>query len=83
MPFVPNIVFTSLIKINGRLREVNFRKRPDNSYETDTNDERGNRYFFNMIKKDDHSWSIEGNDVPEWLVHHASLIGDAIKNDES
>ncbi len=57
MPFPKNIAYTSLIKINGRLREFNFRKRGESQYDVDTNDERGNRYFFKMIKQEE-SWKI-------------------------
>lgn len=81
MPFTRNIAFTSLIKINGRLREFNFRKRGDIFYDADTSDERGNRYFFKMEKvKED--WKMNGTQLPAWLVEGESLINAAIAKEE-
>jgi hypothetical protein len=81
MPFSRNIAFTLLIKINGRIREFNFRKRGTSFYDVDTNDERGNRYFFKMEKQAD-AWKINGTQLPGWLVDNESLISDAIANQE-
>lgn len=72
-----NIAFTLLIKINGRLHEFNFRKRGEVFYDTHTNDERGNCWFFKMIKQDD-TWKISGDELPRWLVENESLIHAAI-----
>ena len=72
-----NIAFTLLIKINGRLREFNFRKRGDILYDTDTCDENGGRYFFKMEKQAG-SWKINGTQLPAWLIESESLINAAI-----
>jgi len=81
MSFPKNIAFTSLIKINGRLREFNFRKRGTLQYDTDTNDERGNRYFFKMIKQED-GWKISDAGLPGWLMESEALIAAAIEKEE-
>ena len=72
-----NIAFTLLIKINGRQREFNFRKRSDNNYDTDTNDEHGNRYIFRM-EKSDNVWKINGKLLPAWLTESEGLINDSL-----
>jgi len=72
-----NIVFTILIKINGRQREFNFRKRPDANYDTDTNDEHGNRYIFRMEKTND-TWKIVGKLLPAWLLESEALVNEAL-----
>lgn len=73
-----NIAFTLLIKINGRQREFNFRKRQDDNYDTDTNDEYGNRYIFRMIRTDD-DWKISGKALPSWLTENEKVIHDALE----
>ena len=73
MSFPKNIAFTSLIKVHGRLREFNFRKRGPSQYDVDTNDEKGNRYFFKMLKQEE-SWNFSGADLPGWLTENESLI---------
>lgn len=77
MPFTKNIAFTLLIKINGRLREFNFRKRGEIFYDADTNDERGNRYFFKMVKQEE-GWKLTGDGLPRWLAENEALIHAAI-----
>lgn len=72
-----NIVFTILIKINGRQREFNFRQRSDANYDTDTNDEHGNRYIFRMEKTND-TWKIVGKLLPPWLMESEGLINEAL-----
>ena len=78
MATATNIAFTLLIKINGRLREFNFRKRPEDQYDTDTNDERGNRLIFRLIKTEG-TWKIEGNSLPAWLMENEALIGQELE----
>lgn len=79
MSTATNITFSLLIKINGRLREFNFRKRSDHNYDTDTNDERGNRCTFRLVKEDE-SWKIKGQSLPKWLLESDSILHDAIEN---
>ena len=73
-----NIAFTLLIKINGRQREFNFRKRPDANYDTDTNDDHGNRYTFRMEKVNE-AWKINGKSLPPWLMESEGLINDSLE----
>ncbi|MBL0357368.1 MAG: hypothetical protein IPP72_11005 [Chitinophagaceae bacterium] len=73
-----NIAFTLLIKIKGRQREFNFRKRSDANYDTDTNDELGNRYIFRMEKAEG-TWKINGRALPEWLLENEALISEALE----
>jgi hypothetical protein len=76
-----NIVFSSLIKIGGRLSEFNFRKRGDLSYDVDTSDERGNRVFLKM-EKQGADWKIMDTAVPGWLLKCEGLLDEAIKTEE-
>jgi hypothetical protein len=76
-----NIAFTLLIKINGRLREYNFRKRGETFYDVDTNDERGNRYYFKMVKQEE-GWKLGGDHLPGWLKENELLIHESILNKE-
>jgi hypothetical protein len=81
MDFKKNIAFTSLIKINGRLREFNFRKRGSSYYDGDTSDERGNRLFFKM-EKEEGSWKINHTGLPAWLVENEPLVIGIIEKEE-
>ena len=79
MAIATNITFTILIKVNGRLREFNFRKRKDLFYDTDTNDERDNRYTFRMIREND-QWKITGSEIPDWIIKNEALIAHSLDN---
>lgn len=79
--FKKNIAFTSLVKISGRLREFNFRKRGDAFYDVDANDERGNRHFFKMEKKEGF-WKMDETGLREWLVGTEDLLHEAIEKEE-
>ncbi len=82
MPFPKNIAFTLLIKINGRLREFNFRQRGSSHYNIDTTDERGNRYYFKMEKQEE-SWKISDAGLPGWIMENENLIADAARDNFS
>ena len=73
-----HIHFTLLIRINNRLREFNFYRRNDALYETDTNDERGNRYFFKMFNEEG-AWKIDGTGLPDWIVTNEAAVHEALK----
>ena len=81
MTFSKNIAFTAHIKISGRIREYNFRKRTTTLYDTDTSDERGNRFTFSMVKEED-VWKIKETKLPDWLIKSESLIHAAILKEE-
>lgn len=77
MPVATNIAFSELIKINGRLREFNFRKRNEMLYHVDTADERGTRYMFQLMKEVD-GWKIEGIDIPGWIMNSQPLLQEVV-----
>ena len=81
MDFKRNIVFTSLIKIDGRLSEFNFRKRGDSYYDIDTHDNRGNRLYLKMEKQSD-GWIFVDIAVPAWLMKCETQINAAIEKEE-
>jgi len=75
--FTPNIVFTSFIKIEGRVHEFNFRKKNDAVFEADSTDARGNRVMFELCKESEH-WTLTGPNLPSWVRHSEELVIDAI-----
>ena len=81
MPYHKNIAFTSLVKIHGRLREFNFRKRNESLYDGDTSDERGERHLFNVEKAGEH-WTLKGTLLPSWLTQHEANIIEAVQKQE-
>lgn len=80
LKFIRNIQFTKLVKVNGRLREFNFRK-PNGSEESlfsvDTIDERGSRIIFSM-QHSDGSWKITQQTIPDWIMASESIFNDII-----
>ena len=81
MPVIKNIAFTLLIKINGRQREFNFRKRSEFWYDGDTNNDRGDRVFF-KLEKDAENWKLSGNDLPNWMTNNESSISESVTREE-
>lgn len=80
---IKNIQFSKLIKIEGRLREFNFRKlTPDQTilFSIDVADERQNRIIFQMKKEDD-SWKIISLAVPEWIQLNEAKFHEAIEEE--
>src|SRR5436190_2155587 len=55
LEFIRNIQFSKLIKVNGRLKEFNFRKpnSKESPFTVDVIDDRANRIIFHMQKTDD------------------------------
>ncbi len=86
--FTKNIQFTRLLKIDGRLKEFNFRK-PNNSQESlftvDTAEEYGARIIFKMQKSN--TWKIVPQDLPSWILEKENdfneLIEDGLKSLEA
>lgn len=79
-----NIQFTRLIKVNGRLKEFNFRKRNlENGpqYDVDVSDERNNRYMFTMLNSS-LGWKISPGALPTWITDIESGLHDAILKEE-
>lgn len=75
--FTPNIVFTSFIKIEGRVHEFNFRKKNEAVFEADSTDARGNRVMFELSKESE-NWTITSPNLPAWVRHSENLVIDAI-----
>lgn len=70
LDFVKNIQFTRLIKVDGRLKEFNFRKpnsKQEGSFTVDVMDELGARIIFNMEKKES-NWRITNPQLPVWVL---------------
>ncbi|HVZ55975.1 MAG TPA: hypothetical protein VG870_04900 [Chitinophagaceae bacterium] len=68
--FIRNVQFTRLLKVNGRLREFNFRKLGginEGLFTVDVVDDRGNRIMFRM-QKEDGTWRIVPQPLPAWIT---------------
>ena len=79
-----NIQFTRLIKVNGRLKEFNFRKRNREDgpqYNVDVSDERNNRFMFTMVNTS-LGWKISPASLPGWILDSEGGLHDAILNEE-
>ena len=83
--FIKNIQFSRLIKVNGRLKEFNFRKpnSKESPFTVDVIDDRANRIIFKMQKTDD-TWKILPQVLPEWIIQgeaaFAEIIGEELSN---
>jgi hypothetical protein len=80
---IKNIHFTKLLKVNGRLREFNFRKIPGATelFHVDVSDDRGNRLMF-RIQKDDGYWRIQSpQDLPQWVVDAEQKLAELIQEE--
>lgn len=81
MNFTRNIHFTLVIRINKKLHEFYFRKRSPQEYDGDTGDDRGNRYYFKMLKEGD-KWLLQGRNLPAWITENEAAITEELqKND--
>ncbi len=80
---IKNIQFTRLFKVDGYLKEFNFRKFNASRQEkvsVDTIDERGNRIMFFMEKTDEH-WKIQPQELPKWIPEQENNLDEAIKGE--
>jgi len=75
--FTPNIAFTSLIKIDGRVHEFNFRKKNEGVFEADSTDAGGNRVFFELSRQSE-NWTITSQNLPPWVIRNQDLVVEAI-----
>ncbi|MGV3766817.1 MAG: hypothetical protein ACO1NW_11870 [Chitinophagaceae bacterium] len=78
MPVQKIVHFSILIKIDGRLREFNFRKRSESQYDGDTSDERGNRCTFKWHNQGE-DWILEpdSKEQPSWIKNNVTVIKEA------
>ena len=71
------IHFSRLVKINGRLRECNYRKNNNAGsyvFDVDTADDRGNRIFFRLLKEDN-EWALTSKqDLPAWITENKEQL---------
>ncbi len=71
------IHFTRLVKIDGRLREFNFRKNNTAGnyiFDVDTADDRGNRLFL-KLGKDSGDWELSSKQtLPDWVVNNREQL---------
>ena len=78
-----NIHFTKLVKVNGRLKEFNFRKLGgpnEGLFTVDVSDDRGNRILFRMQKEQD-SWKILPQNLPAWVMEKEPTFHDLIEEE--
>ncbi len=81
MQVLKNIQFTRLYKVDGYLKEFNFRKSnatPQGRFSLDTIDERGNRIVF-WMEKAEAGWRILPNALlPKWILEQENNLDEAI-----
>ena len=78
-----NIHFTKLVKVNGRLKEFNFRKLGgpnEGLFTVDVSDDRGNRILFRMQKEQD-TWKIIPQNLPPWVMEKEPTFHDLIEEE--
>lgn len=78
--FVKLIQFSLLVKAGGRLREFNFRKLrgpEQEEFAVNVCNERGDRIFFNMQKKDN-DWKIISEGLPPWVIQNEKGLRQAM-----
>lgn len=83
LKFVRNIQFTRLIKVDGQLKEFNFRKpngRTEGPFTVDVIDSRANRIIFNMELVDS-SWKITTEDLPVWIMESEGAFHEIIEEE--
>lgn len=80
---IKNIQFTRLYKVNGYLKEFNFRKSNaslEGTVSVDTIDERGNRIMFFMESKEG-GWRILPQEIPGWIMDQEPNLDEALKGE--
>jgi hypothetical protein len=72
------------VKVNGRLREFNFRKlkSPDDLFTVNVCNDRGDRIIFGM-KKNNNNWEIQAAEtkLPDWITQGEGELGYAIDDE--
>ena len=83
LKFVKNIQFTKLIKVNGRLKEFNFRKpngKQEGLFTVDVIDENAKRIIFTMEKLDS-IWKIINIQLPAWVMEKETDFHEIIEEE--
>ena len=85
-----NIQFTKNLKVNGLVREFNFRKisgAPEELFHVDVVDDRGNRIMFRMQKINDNHWHFIHPNMPGWIIEAEGgldkIIAEELQTDAS
>lgn len=82
--FIKNIQFTKLIKVDGRLREFNFRKMTNAAgmqFSVDVSDDKGNRIML-WLQKENGNWNIqEPSTLPAWILKQESILHQLIEEE--
>jgi len=82
--FNRNIQFTKLLKVEGRLREFNFRKvngLHEELFTVDVSDDRGNRIMFKM-RKDGGEWTIvTDHPIHDWVRNSSPRYNESIEEE--
>src|SRR5450432_1004332 len=84
MAVLKNVQFSKLIKAEGRLREFNFRKSNGivgPVYHVDVSDDRGNRFYINMLLENN-TWTVQEKNLPPWIQEAVSQFHPAIQEQE-
>jgi hypothetical protein len=85
LQFYKNIQFSKLIKVDGRLREFNFRKHGDvlqkHVCSINVADDRGNRIIFEMQKQDT-GWRITQQQLPVWILDNENNFQQLIEEEQ-
>lgn len=82
--FIKNVQFTKVLKAEGRMREINFRKpngREQALCTVDVSDDRGQRIIFSMQKDDNNSWKIVPQPLPVWITQLEKKLSDLIEEE--
>lgn len=82
--FVRNIQFTRLLKVNGRLREFNFRKlggANEGFFTVDVSDDRGNRIIFRVQKETDTWKLVLSQPLPAWILEKEANFHELIEEE--
>ncbi|WEK38172.1 MAG: hypothetical protein P0Y53_11760 [Candidatus Pseudobacter hemicellulosilyticus] len=81
--FVKNIQFTKLLKVEGRLREFNFRKlggENEGIFTVDVVDDRGNRILF-RLKQESDGWKIMEQPLPNWIWENEKKLNEMLEEE--
>jgi hypothetical protein len=82
MQSIRNIQFTRLVRIDGRLREFNFRKsgKEEQVFNVDVTGDRNTRIFFQM-QKEDSAWKIMPGEIPTWIRNKETNLCELIEKE--
>lgn len=83
LKYVRNIQFTRLIKVDGQLKEFNFRKpngKQQGPFTVDVIDAKGNRIIFNMEMADT-AWKITTEQLPAWIMDSEAAFHEIIEEE--